>query len=383
VATLALVLAALGTWEWRMRELGLTAGDLDDGPSFWAEQRRRIDDGSVAVAILGDSRILFDTDLGRFETLTGLRPVQLAIAGSNALPFLEDLADAPRFTGLAVVGIADRSYFRRDSGLGGPALERYRFESPAVRVSFLLHRDLSRVFAFLDDKYRLNTLVRQVDQGWRAGVQLPPNERLWKLGSVADDRQTFLWPRLEGDSRVQAHQRAVWLRPFPPVPAGDIASVVERTRVAVAKIRARGGEVIFVRPPSAPALRSSEEKTVPRARAWDLMLAKADVHGIHYEDYPTMRGLVLPEDSHLSRACATVFTDAYVRVLAALTPRVRLLANAPAPLVPADCSQPGAQRAVPSALPGSSPLPTTSTSAATGADPRVANLTGQASASRD
>ena len=105
-AAFSLLLIAMGTWEWRMRALGLQAGDLDDGPSFWAEQRRRIDEGDVAIAILGDSRILFDTDLARFEKVTGVRPVQLAIAGSTALPFLEDLADAPKFKGLAIVGIA-------------------------------------------------------------------------------------------------------------------------------------------------------------------------------------------------------------------------------------------------------------------------------------
>jgi hypothetical protein len=33
-AALSLVLVAMGAWEWRMRALGLQAGDLDDGPSF-------------------------------------------------------------------------------------------------------------------------------------------------------------------------------------------------------------------------------------------------------------------------------------------------------------------------------------------------------------
>jgi hypothetical protein len=209
-ATMLLVLVAMGAWEWRMRTLGLQAGDLDDGPSFWAEQRRRIDGDDVTIAILGDSRILYDTDLARFELLTGVRPVQLAIAGSNALPFLEDLAGAARFKGLAIVGIADRSYFRDGPGLGGPALERYRFESPAVRTSFLLHRSLSRVLAFLDDNYRLSKLVRHLDEGWRTGAQFPVPERLWKLGSVTDDRQTFMWARVESDARVRAHQRSTW-----------------------------------------------------------------------------------------------------------------------------------------------------------------------------
>jgi len=338
VVAAALFAIAVGGWEWRMRAIGLEAGDLDDGPSFWAEQRRRIDTGEVAIAILGDSRILFDTDLDRFEAVTGVRPVQLAIPGSNALPFLENLSDAPRFHGLAIVGIADRSYFRPGAGLGAPALERYRFESPAVRVSFLLHRGLSRVLAFLDDDYRLNRLVRRLDEGWRAGALFPVPERLWKLRTVGDDRQSRLWWRVEDDERVRAHQRAVWARFVPPVPAATIAGMVERTRVAVEKIRARGGEVIFVRPPSAPELRGFEEQTIPRARGWDTLLATARLRGVHFDDYPAMQGLVLPEYSHLSRACATVFTDAYVRALAALTPRLTLRAQAPPPLAPADCN---------------------------------------------
>ena len=117
-----------------------------------------------------------------------------------------------------------------------------------------------------------------------------------------------------------------------------IASVIERTRLAVAKIRARGGDVVFVRPPSAPALHALEEKTIPRDRGWDALLARAQVSGVHFEDDPAMQGLVLPEYSHLSRTCATVFTDAYVRAVARLTPQLSLLSNVPPPLAPSDCT---------------------------------------------
>ena len=205
-----------------------------------------------------------------------------------------------------------------------------------MRLSFLLHRSLSRVLAFLDQKYRLNALVRLLDGGWRASVQLPINERLWKLGTVTDDRQTFLWARVESDTRVRAHQRAAWGRFLAPFPAATIMSTVERTRRAVAKIRARGGEVVFVRPPSAAELRPYEEQTVSRAEGWDLLLRRAAVRGVHFDDYPAMQDLVLPEYSHLSRSCAAVFTDAYARAIAGLTPRLTLRADAPPPLSPAD-----------------------------------------------
>ena len=320
-----------------MRALGLEAGDLDDGPSFWAEQRRRVDTDNVAVVILGDSRILFGTDMNRFEALTGVRPVQLALVGSNALPFLENLAGAPAFKGLAIVGIADRNYFRDGPGLGGVALERYRFESPAVHTSFLIHRALSRRVAFLDDNYRLSKLVRHLDDGWRTGAQFPVPERLWKLGTVTDQRQTSMWARVENDPRVREHQRSTWKRAVPAISDAAILAIVERTRVAVAAIRARGGDVVFVRPPSAPSMRVFEDATVSRARGWERLLEGADVRGAYLADDSDVRKLTLPEDSHLSRACATVFTDQYVRAVATMTARLSLRLDAPPPVYAATC----------------------------------------------
>ena len=110
------------------------------------------------------------------------------------------------------------------------------------------------------------------------------------------------------------------------------------TTEAVAKIRARGGEVVFVHPPSAARLRVFEERRLARSRGWDPLLAAATVQGIHADDVPAMQGLVFPEDSLLSRACATVFTDAYVRHLATLTDRIALLPDAPTTLSAADCA---------------------------------------------
>jgi len=128
-------------------------------------------------------------------------------------------------------------------------------------------------------------------------------------------------PASERDARLRAHARAVWLHPptsfvGKPVAASVIAMTLNKTRIAVAKIRAHGGEVIFVRPPSAPELRRHEDERLPRARGWNALLAAAKVQGIHADDVPAMKGLLIPEYSHLSRGCAAVFTDAYVRQLA-------------------------------------------------------------------
>lgn len=337
LAVTILVLLATAAWEWQMRQLGLTPGDLGDNPYAWVEERRRIDTEPVSAAIVGDSRILFDTDLDHFQRLTGIRPLQLALPGTNGRPFLENLADDPSFKGLVIVGMTDVSYFREKAGWMKIALELAKFESPAKRGSFLIGRQLEMHLAFLEQEYRLSALVARLDPDWRTGVEGPYDDT-WKLSTTLDGRQTYMWPRLEHDERLRAHGRAVWQAFKGPVVKPEvIAMTLKRTRAAVDKIRARSGDVLFVRPPSAPDFRVNEDKRLPRAKGWDALLAAARARGAHIDDMPTVQGLSLPEGSHLSKACATVFTDAYVRRLAELSPRLTIRPDAPPPLATKDC----------------------------------------------
>jgi hypothetical protein len=125
-----------------------------------------------------------------------------------------------------------------------------------------------------------------------------------------------------------------------PLDGQTIHAVSVRTKIAVDKIRARGGDVVFVRPPSAPDLRVIEDKHVPRARAWDAILAFTHSNGVHIDDLPEVQNVTLPEGSHLSRACATVFTDAYLRNLAGKTPLLHLQSGAPPALSTRNCVGP-------------------------------------------
>lgn len=147
-----------------------------------------------------------------------------------------------------------------------------------------------------------------------------------------------MWAPIERPGYLQDQARAAWNgfkgKPIPPAIA---AKVVDRSRRAAEALRSRGGEVVFIRPPSAPQLRVNEEARIPRRLGWDALLAGVPVKGVHFDDLPRAQKLYLPEWSHLSRACATVFTDAYVRRLIELTPRLQLVAGSPAPLSTADC----------------------------------------------
>ena len=328
-------------WEWNARtNLGLRAGDIDDSPQAWAEQRRLAD--AAPVTIVGDSRILFDTDLVRFQQLTGIRPIQTAIVGTSARALLESYANDPNFHGLLILGLADLSYFRPQGvGIGGPYLKNFaRNDKPAQLTGLWIDRWLQRYLAFMDSDYRLSRWAVRFDDGWRKGVD-SPYEGVWKISETFDHRQYFLWPRIETDRYLRDHARHAWnLFKGPPLPPFIVRNVIARSAEAVSRIRARGGDVVFVRPPSARELRVVEDRRLPRSKGWDLLIAGTHAQGIHADDLPQAQNLVVPEWSHLSRRCAEVFTDAYVRRLVQLTPRLKLRADAPPPLGSADCTRP-------------------------------------------
>ena len=332
-AALAVSLVAL---ELNARRLGLSAGDLDNSEVAWVKERIRSD--SADVAIVGDSRILFDTDLDRFEALTGTRPVQLAIHGTSPLTLLEDAASNENFRGLLIVGLADTMFFQPFDGYGEYVRRRGDFTSPSGMLGTEIDHMLQRRLAFLDSNHRLSVAAHRLDPDFRPGVEGPKHD-IWKVSEVGEERATWLWARVENDPEYRARTRWAWkgfkekyLYTPQLIAKGHI-----RAKAAVDKIRARGGEVVFVRPPSAPQLRVNEEAQVPKAKGWERLLANTRSVGVHADDLAQAQGLTLPEWSHLNRKCATVFTDAYVRRLTKLTPRLTLRANAPPPLSRSDC----------------------------------------------
>ena len=332
--TLVLGVTAL---EVNARRIGLHAGDLDNSEIEWVKERARSEQADVAI--VGDSRILFDTNLDRFERLTGERPVQLAIHGTSALTLLEDVADNPNFHGLLIVGLADTMFFQPFDGYGGYVRHRNDFKSPSGRIGIEIDHVLQRRLAFLDSNYRLSVLAHRLDKDFRPGVEGPLDD-IWKIQEVGEHRQTWMWDRIERPGPLQAHARWAWKgfkEKFPFTPE-LIAKGQARAKKAVDKICARGGEVVFVRPPSGPQLRVNEEAQVPKAKGWDVLLRNTHSVGVHFEDLPaSVQGLTLPEYSHLTRKCAVVFTDAYVRRVTQLTPRLKLRSDAPPPLSRADC----------------------------------------------
>ena len=97
---------------------------------------------------------------------------------------------------------------------------------------------------------------------------------------------------------------------------GDsLIAVFDQIKKAVAKIKARGGQVIFVRPPSSGGYQKAEEIVYPRDEYWDKFLAYTKTPGVYYADYPETANFVCPEWSHLSPTDAIIYTKNLARIL--------------------------------------------------------------------
>lgn len=313
VASITLVLMV--AWEIKMRHLGLKAGDLDDGRGYWAAERRKVDAvPRDSIVIIGDSRILMDTDLATWQRLTGRRPIQLAILGADAQPVLHDLAADGHFAGLLVIGTAEFSYF--DGAPVSAILKYANTESPSQRIGQQIYKTLSRYLAFLDSDYTLFKLLEAQPWPERKGVE-DPYQDVWKISESYDDRQTYLWERIERDEYLRRHTQDMWKIFFAgPMPtATKVQQVSATTRDDIDRIRARGGEVVWVRPPSSGPALDIERARYPRREVWDKLVHNTASFGVYFEDYPEMHNLSLPDWSHLTKSSAIAFTDAYVCVL--------------------------------------------------------------------
>ena len=324
LAALAIATIGIGAWEtyWRVGQQVVPAYRNSDGQ--WAEVRRRVDRSEPnATVFIGSSRTQFDIDLDVWRELTGVHGVQLALEGSNPLPILSDIADDEDFRGLLVVGITPPLVLMPGIGAREEALEHYYRESPSEWVGTKLSYPLEASLAFYNWDFALFTVLER--QPWwprRPGVPFEPPE-VRRIENMRRDRQADMWNRVEDDPAYNAIVTSTWqaiVESLPPPPPEDVARAAFEELLAnvdrdVRKIRARGGEVVFIRPPSSGWFREIERQMTPRERVWEPIVATAGAVGVHFEDYPELADVKTPEWSHISSRDKARWTRALVGVL--------------------------------------------------------------------
>jgi hypothetical protein len=307
-------LLSLTGWELYWRDFGVTSS-YRNSDGLWAIQRRRIDRGEGdKTVIVSSSRGFFDLQLDVWERESGRRPIQLGLEGTSPVPFMEDLAEDPDFTGTLLVGVAPGPFFGGDKRLA--ALQRYQEESPSQwlgqRISMLIEPHL----AFYHFDYALFSVLKR--QAWPDRDGVVNNMEVRKLADFTQDRNARLWSKLETDEEYRELAREIWADGFVPLNERDPERIkrdlenrgiqLDRAVAATGKLQDKGAEVIFFRSPAEGHYAIAEPTITPRDQTWDVLIERTGVLGLHFEDHAEMQGYWLPEWSHLSGSEADRYT---------------------------------------------------------------------------
>ena len=318
----SLIVLLMVVWEMHWRGEGYAPG-YNDSKDLWAEQRQRVGQGDGKQTVfIGASRTRFDIDLSTWEREQGERPVQLAMNGAAAYPFLADLAEDERFSGTVICGVTEGLFFLPEfTGLAQRAISYARYGrhwTPSERFSFGIFKQLETRLAMLNGwDLSLSALINTLRFENREGALIiPPEPPLFSTIDV--HRQARMWPSVQADSEMGKLIQDIWppLFTFGPPPGGPpLEAVMGKVIDSVKRIEARGGRVIFVRFPSKGPLAEIEQQRTPREGLWTRLLADTGAPGIHFEDYPELTRYPCPEWSHLSAEDAPKFTADLVGVM--------------------------------------------------------------------
>ncbi|GAB3896993.1 hypothetical protein GCM10028803_14990 [Larkinella knui] len=324
VLTLVCVLTFVVGWELycRSQHLGLS---FNDDESLWAHTRKEIYQSSPSrPVIIGSSRVKFDLDLDTWESVTGEKPVQLALAGTAPRPLLTDLANDENFKGTLIIGVTEGLFFTPDGSFPErEATKRVNFYpkwSLSQQLSFHINRVLEPWLYFLDEE-RLALRPLLTD------LPIPPRPGTWggpkfprEFSVTKFDRQEIMTDAMVADTAIQNKVKAVWMdigahSPKQSLPPFLLTAILNSVKKSVDQIRARGGKVVFVRMPSDGVFREIEKKSHPREQYWDRLLAHTNTPGIYFEDYPALSKYRCPEWSHLAPKDAVTFTQDFIPIL--------------------------------------------------------------------
>lgn len=321
VLMLCIVVVSLIAWEYSWRHKGYNRGYNDD-EGLWMKNRAKVyQPQNEATVFIGSSRIKFDLDIPTWEKTTGEKAVQLALHGSNPRPALVDLGNDENFKGKLVIDITEGLFFgTREERNMNKRVSYYKEATPAQRAGDKINFALESQFTFLDkDLFSLNAMLTDLRipnrKGVRGDVIFPP-----KFSYVTFDRQEIITDTFAKDTAMQRWQTDIWtmfgaLSNEPGVGGDTLQKILDEVKVAVGKIIARGGKVIFVRTPSSGGYWEHEPIQFPREKYYDRLLSTTGCKGIHFKDYPDMANFICPEWSHLTREDAVLYTQALIKAL--------------------------------------------------------------------
>ena len=306
-----LAVAACAAEELLLRRAGHRPSVVDDA-TLWACHRDRVYPEGAArpVVVLGASRVQLGFAPAAFQRrCPAYRAVQLALDGSSPVATLADLAGDERFGGIVLCSLAPpelAGHLRSQQ----PHVDHYRrlFANYGYvdkvcnrRIATLLQQRLAVVNPIVSPRRIIESLARD---------RILP--RPWYLVTHSDRSRSADYTKIDivrhRRERIdRVRQEYLALGSFSPEQwakrCGELRQMVER-------IRARGGQVVFVRYPTTDEHLELDRRHFPRSAYWDTLAELTGAVTVHFADSEGLRGYDCPDTSHLDSRDVPRFTVA-------------------------------------------------------------------------
>lgn len=260
------------------------------------------------TVIIGASRSKYGIDTAELaRQFNGVRPIQLAIAGSICFPVFQYLVDETDFDGLILYdvhpgAIAGIPHF------GEPAMQAQWVESfhhiaYVNDIETSLSVALDRLFVFRRTDLTLKEVLV-------AGVEtkaLPtPDKR------ILPDRSGMIdFQHRKVQTGPTKSTKSDGRRCDPAVVSQKVAEI----KALVEKLQSRGGQVVFVRMPSSGPMLANENLEFPRSMEWDVLASAVPAPTIHFEDFDGLSPYECPDGGHLDYRDSTPFTRSLAEII--------------------------------------------------------------------
>lgn len=315
---LALILLSGYEWYWGQVSHWPKGHDLENLDT-WSDQRGKLDRlDSQDVVIIGSSRAHFDININLWDSLTGRKPVQLAYPGSSPYHVLDDLVHHSDYKGLLVIGVSPGLFFTMEGSWGanrGKAfVDRFHERTYAQVLNQQLYYHVDPYFSYLQEELSYENLIDRLPFPDRDSVWHPD---IWPpMVKMDRSRNIRMISEMETDTVLQNWQKKIWFNPDPKNHFTDSAQVIlDYYSGLVKEFTARGGRVVFIRPPVTGFYLETEFQLYPREEYWDKLLAQSGCFGIHFSDFEELSQMNPPEWSHLNRAESDQYTATIIRIL--------------------------------------------------------------------
>mgnify|MGYP000318391988 CR=1 FL=1 len=329
ITAMILSVIVIFTWEIYWRSQGKIP-DLDDDKNLWAVQRAKVDNANTSdVVLLGSSRVLFDIQLNEWQAETGVRPIQLASAGTSPLPIFHDIVNNTNFKGTILVGVTPGLFFSTTYPEAGPwkraqsRVDYFQDRTYAQQLNHWLSLPLQKNLVLVStseegwtDDIDLKSLLNKISFSNRTGKpQYPPFNA---FAYIDEDRNNPMSEKTATDTAFANSIKAAWKFVImgnnnPPEKEATTSFFAADAK----KFMDRGGNLILLRCPSSGWIKEGEDKFLSRTDLWDPLVKATKAKAYYFEDYEQLKDLTCPEWSHLSALDARYFTTELVKIMKA------------------------------------------------------------------